>query len=91
MTCERHRPLDRQDRPGRHVGGQIDYTLTYANSGANNQHLYHRYALPLNVSYIASSQSAPTVLAARPIEFSDLGGGVLQWKLPLIGTGTGID
>jgi uncharacterized repeat protein (TIGR01451 family) len=71
------------------VGGQIDYTLTYANSGANDTNIYITDTLPLNVSYIAGSQSAPTVFGSAPIEFSDLGGGVLQWKLPLIGTGTG--
>jgi uncharacterized repeat protein (TIGR01451 family) len=41
------------------------------------------------LTYVAGSQSAPTVFGSAPIQFSDLGGGVLQWKLPLIGTGSG--
>jgi uncharacterized repeat protein (TIGR01451 family) len=43
----------------------------------------------VNVSYILGSQSAPLVFGSVPIEFTDLGGGVLQWRLPLIGTGAG--
>ncbi|MFL5807722.1 MAG: lamin tail domain-containing protein, partial [Roseiflexaceae bacterium] len=71
------------------VGGQIDYSITYQNSGANDTNIFITDTLPLDAAYIDGSQSAPTVFGSAPIEFTDLGGGVLQWKLPLIGTGSG--
>jgi uncharacterized repeat protein (TIGR01451 family) len=71
------------------VGGQIDYTLTYANSGASATDVYITDTLPLNVSYVAGSQVANPVFGSSPIVFNDLGGGKLQWKLPRVGSGTG--
>jgi large repetitive protein len=71
------------------VGGQINYTITYQNSGANDTNVFITDTLPADLAYIPGSQSAPTVFGSAPIQFSDLGGGVLQWKLPLIGTGSG--
>jgi uncharacterized repeat protein (TIGR01451 family) len=71
------------------VGGQIDYTITYQNSGASDTNVYITDTLPADLTYIAGSQSAPTVFGSAPIQFTDLGGGVLQWKLPLVGTGMG--
>jgi uncharacterized repeat protein (TIGR01451 family) len=71
------------------VGGQIDYTITYQNSGASDTNIYITDTLPADLTYIAGSQLAPTVFGSTPIQFSDLGGGVLQWKLPLIGSGSG--
>jgi uncharacterized repeat protein (TIGR01451 family) len=71
------------------VAGQINYTLTYANSGAGVTNVYITDTLPLDVSYVAGSQSATPAFGSTPIVFTDLGGGKLQWKLPLVGTGSG--
>ncbi len=71
------------------VGGRIDYTLTYQNSGASATNIYITDTLPLDVSYINGSQVANPVFGASPIVFTDLGGGELQWKLPLIEVGSG--
>ncbi|HEU5098589.1 MAG TPA: lamin tail domain-containing protein [Roseiflexaceae bacterium] len=71
------------------VGGRIEYTLTYANSGASATNVYITDTLPLNVSYVPGSQVANPAFGSSPIVFTDLGGGKLQWKLPLVGTGSG--
>jgi uncharacterized repeat protein (TIGR01451 family) len=71
------------------VAGQIDYTLTYANSGASAVDVYITDTLPLNVSYVAGSQVANPVFGTSPIVFTDLGSGKLQWKLPRVGAGAG--
>ncbi len=71
------------------VAGRIDYTLTYANSGAGATDVYVTDTLALNTSYIAGSQVSTPAFGSNPIVFTDLGGGKLQWKLPLVGTGSG--
>jgi uncharacterized repeat protein (TIGR01451 family) len=45
--------------------------------------------LPLDISYVTGSQVAAPAFGSGQIVFTDLGGGKLQWKLPLVGTGTG--
>jgi uncharacterized repeat protein (TIGR01451 family) len=71
------------------VAGRIDYTLTYANSGASATDVYITDTLALNTSYVAGSQDSIPAFGSSPIVFIDLGGGKLQWKLPLVGTGSG--
>jgi uncharacterized repeat protein (TIGR01451 family) len=71
------------------VAGRIDYTLTYANSGASAADVYITDTLALNTSYVAGSQVSIPAFGSSPIVFTDLGGGKLQWKLPLVGTGSG--
>lgn len=71
------------------VAGRIDYTLTYANSGASTTDVYITDTLALNTSYVAGSQVSTPAFGSSPIVFTDLGGGKLQWKLPLVTTGSG--
>src|SRR5262249_56206328 len=40
-------------------------------------------------TYVSGSQVANPVFGSSPIVFTDLGGGKLQWKLPLVSTGSG--
>lgn len=71
------------------VGGRIDYVLTYSNSGASVTNVFITDTLPANLTYVADSQVANPVFGTSPIVFTNLGGGTLQWKLPLVGTGSG--
>ncbi len=55
------------------VGGQIDYTITYHNTGANDTNIFITDTLPVDVTYIPGSQSAPLAFGSTPIEFTEPG------------------